>query len=634
MRATRKARRKTGANSVKQAAELIVKPTVPSWVVQAADFLNDAEASKREAAARRLRDASTAICDFAPFFAGTLTVVLRKDEVPRVRFVAAQAIGALGSQAGQPYGEALAVALKQDPSSQVREAAAKGLGMIGGHLDELRTVALDDGFADVRRQAAQALGCSGRAASEQLEALVDTLAKHDFHVMRCRAATAIGDAGADASGPYAEALAAATLTDPAAGVRMEAARALAKLGDAAAAPGVTQLTAALQDGDAQRRKLAARAFAAIGEVLQEIESTKQEQQVADLAATRRPLEKTTEELPPRRRRRKTEATTGKKVATSRDASPMSETLVDQSGHRASPNASPKASPKRKGRRRIPEPIEMPESPSGGDTVAVLPATVVGLTSTTAEGLAEAALGAALNDSDALVRFTAGEALRAFGPSATGPDKLDTALSAMVKTALHHDNAESRCRASEALGSMGDLRKTHAEVLAASLDDRDPIKQRRAAEALRDLGTPAQAYREKLTATLLDGPAEDVRKAAARALSTLDTRPLGAFGRRTVRHSSPHELSRSLRFVAEAAPLQLAARCTTPHSLRPEFSLTKRAQLPPEFSLTSVYDFSEAKLEEEDDEPVVVTRTPAQKENKNSASPTRMRRTGKIPRAKR
>mmetsp|Transcript_64051 Transcript_64051/g.111625 ORF Transcript_64051/g.111625 Transcript_64051/m.111625 type:complete len:612 (-) Transcript_64051:81-1916(-) len=574
---------KTDIQPVKQAGALIASPSAPPiWVVQAHDSLHSSEAPMREAAARRLRDRSTDISFYAPFFAGTLSVVLRKDDVPRVRFVAAQAIGALGAPAGTPYGEALAAALQNDTNAQVREAAAKGLGMVGGHLDELRTVALDDGFPDVRRQAAEALGCSGRAASQQVEAWVDTLATHSFHVMRCRAASALGDAGGEASGPYTVALARATLTDSSAGVRLEAARALAKLGDAAAAPGITQLTSSLQEGAPQRRKLAARALAAIGEALED-GAVPAKMAEAWTSERRKPLNTDlSEEVSPERRlTRKTSGIpdSGKKVASSGDVSlpeDMFSSLSDS-------DISPKRKAKRKGRAKFLEDSDgaVLESPSAADDVLVSPPA--------SEVLTQAALKAALHDSDAYVRHSASQAVRAFGAAgAAGPGNIDAALKAMVSTALHADCPESRSRASEALGNMGDMRNTHAQVLVASLvDDVDPIRQQRAAEALRDVGTPTRKHRKEIAATLQRSQSEGVCRAAARALSMEELRPIGAFGKRSVTHRKERKLSKTLHLGAEVAALQLKSRCATPPMLSPHVMLSRRARMPLEFSLTQV-----------------------------------------------
>lgn len=91
---------------------------------------------------------------------GALMIALRTDADATVRFMAAEAMGRLGSADAV---SALAVSLVRDPDVRVREAAAGALGVIGhpSVVPSLADALANDPEADVRIQAARALARIG-----------------------------------------------------------------------------------------------------------------------------------------------------------------------------------------------------------------------------------------------------------------------------------------------------------------------------------------------------------------------------------------------------------------------------------------------------------------------------------------
>jgi HEAT repeat protein len=173
---------------------------------------------------------------------------------------AADAINKMPDSEKQRCLNVVMLKLKDGGTANVRRNAAKAIGAIGdaGAVEALIGVLEDRGEdANLRRNAASALGAIGDAGA--VAALIGVLDDEDVDVCRNAASAlgAIGDAGA------VEALI-GVLADmgKAANVRRNAAKALGAIGDAGA---VAALIKALGDKNANVRRNAARALGRIGD---------------------------------------------------------------------------------------------------------------------------------------------------------------------------------------------------------------------------------------------------------------------------------------------------------------------------------------------------------------------------------
>lgn len=196
---------------------------------------------------------------------------------------------------------------------------------------------------------------------------------------------------------------------------------------------------------------------------------------------------------------------------------------------------------------------------------------------------------ALNDSDAFVRYHAGEAMCHFG------NAVKEQVNQMAQTTLKDNDALARSRASEALGCMGDWRAEHAQTfsqLITSSDSRpasrcstaDIVAQHRAVNALRDLGTAAHPFRLTLDSIREGTRNVGLREAARRTMNELEMRPLGYLGRRIVGSPPASAFPPMTRFASdsilrtEAANLRMEARCSTAAGRRSEDYLFMHAKM--------------------------------------------------------
>lgn len=196
---------------------------------------------------------------------------------------------------------------------------------------------------------------------------------------------------------------------------------------------------------------------------------------------------------------------------------------------------------------------------------------------------------ALNDSDAFVRYRAGEAMSNFGTA------VKEQVKAMARTTLKDNDALARSRASEALGFMGERRAEHAltfsELIASSnsrpasrCSTAEIVAQHRALNALRDLGTAAHPFRTTLDSIREGSRDAGVREAARRTMNDLDTRPFGFLGGRIVKSPQASAFPSMTLFAsdsilrAEAANLRVEARCSTAAGRRSEDYLFMQAKL--------------------------------------------------------
>lgn len=196
---------------------------------------------------------------------------------------------------------------------------------------------------------------------------------------------------------------------------------------------------------------------------------------------------------------------------------------------------------------------------------------------------------ALNDSDAFVRYRAGEAMSSFRKAVTEQ------VSEMAQTTLRDPDAQTRSRASEALGAMGDWRADHAKTFSALFAASSPrpglrcstaeiISQHRALAALRDLGTAARPFRRTLDAVREGCRDPQVREAARRTVIGLENFPMGFAGQRLVSSPPAAAFPPVTNFAShanlrmEAAGLGVEARCSTAAGQRSEDFFFLRAKM--------------------------------------------------------
>jgi HEAT repeat protein len=570
-------------------------PTDPSgWILDEAETLRLAlDNHVRLGAAQKLADACSEIASgntlyvgTEALFAGSLSLVLYRDSSPSVREIAASAFAVLGPVAIL-HAEALAAALLNDSAKQVKIAAARALASVGKEADAfpqsdaLRHASLHDGDLAVRQEAAKCLGLLDRSSSPHLDELVNVMTSDKDQVLRSRAAAALGSVG-KASEVHSEALARVSLDDKAAGVRIAAATALRTLGEAAPSDGLSQLVIALEDRSPERRKAAAKALGAIGyappieeqkdglcaEAMHQAgfdqskgKKKKKKSQRASSTSPTRPTESSTS---PTAHPKDPSMTEDKAVAGDRGQM-VKQSQSEGSSHVPKRGKARKKSPQRS-RASAVECFLEPQPPPKETAAAVQ------------LRAGRALASASLNDSDAFVRYWAGEAMNTFGNAVK--DEVD----AMATSTMQHNDAEVRDRASEALGTLGDSRESHASTFASLMRNRsDPIIQSRALYAIRNLGTAARPHRKALDTVIRESTDASIRSAARNTLGFLQSRPLGAFGRRLVSEQPEHfksaELQTSMSDLRmSAADMQIKARCSTPARYRSESVLLLKAKM--------------------------------------------------------
>lgn len=564
------------------------KPDHLQWIVDAAEKLQYCSDGRiRLLAALRFKKYAPEIIDHLPHFAGTLALAAKADSNANVRKAAIDAIGALGSSAGS-CADSLENALKNDENKWIRAAAAGALAAVGKEnssfpqVRALRLAVLYDSQPSVRCDAAVALAAFDTAADAVIEDLAREVVADSDPVLRSRALAAFALFG-NKSEPYAEMLAGAALNDRAAGVRLAAATTMDALGDIAKA-GASQLLAALEHEDPLRRKAAVRALATIG-----YEAPPTPEPIVDETPKRRGIRGRGS---PRKTPRSAGVASSESQPSSKKTSPQKTSSTRAKNKESSVKSSPKKMKEASARDITADDSGALRSKSRtrnstckarrfsfADDPPLPPATPPPLARA---GVTLAAL--ALQDTDALVRYRAGEALNSFGRQRSALEW------EWAQTTLQDDDAEVRKRASEALGaSQYDRRLKQAEKFAkliAGTGDSDGrcgtaeiVTQHRALAAMRDLGTAARPHRSALDAAR-QGRDPDVCVEARRALVDLEVYPRAQTGRRIVGTPiSTADLRRTMADLrSEAAELRMQARCSTAAGQRSEDMFFLRAKL--------------------------------------------------------
>jgi HEAT repeat protein len=242
-----------------------------SELVRLIDADREPEADVRDMAATALGDlvkaAPGAAGDLWPQAGPALQRALGNDTSPRVRRSVAYALGTFGPVAA-PAATALREALASK-DADVRQNAAWAIGQLGNLADDDTVSALRDRLGDdstlVRRDAATALGKLGSAAAAKgAPALMDLVQRETDEVVRKAGLDALAHLAGKEHRGFAEPLK-KLLDDRDAETSRGAALVLARVGGPPAIPAVPVLRKALKDSDVQVQRLAAAALANLGE---------------------------------------------------------------------------------------------------------------------------------------------------------------------------------------------------------------------------------------------------------------------------------------------------------------------------------------------------------------------------------
>jgi HEAT repeat protein len=195
--------------SVRYAARTALGNMGPKAVVELQKALTGNDNELRVGAAQTLGLIGRAAKDVIPELKGAIgdLIALGKAEKQgkALREAAMQALGHLGRQDGKDdtIRPALSEVLENDPSRDMCLAAVQALGSMGEQAVKNLIVVLTDqkfkeeGYDDVRRSAASALGRIGKTAGEAVTKLRHVLAEDPDGDVRAAAALALGLIGAE-----------------------------------------------------------------------------------------------------------------------------------------------------------------------------------------------------------------------------------------------------------------------------------------------------------------------------------------------------------------------------------------------------------------------------------------------------
>jgi HEAT repeat protein len=195
---------------------------------------------------------------------GELSTTLKKDKAPRVRRSAAYALGAFGAQAAEAV-DSLRGAL-QDTDAAVRQNAAWALGQIGEEAAkavEPLCGCLNDSDALVRRDAAGALGSVGKAGARAVGRLIDMVKRESDEVAKKTALDSLAQLVTRENKDVARGLD-QLLADKDPEIALSAALILARVGGEEATAALPVLRTALKDPDAHVQELASAALVNLG----------------------------------------------------------------------------------------------------------------------------------------------------------------------------------------------------------------------------------------------------------------------------------------------------------------------------------------------------------------------------------